>query len=558
MNEVKLTVNGNSCIMENQYLRLDWNERACIDAIYMNGKDISGVSDMGKDSFYVDYNAHYKFHRFRPSKFEILDNNGNIAHVAYTDTTGLLYIEYHIIMLSGEKGFYSFVVAGSNSDTTFELSELRVVCRFGNKIFNTAYNNERKGLQPTKSYMKQFECLMDETYRLPDGELYTNGDVYSKYDYAGYFSKNPAYGHAGNGYGFFLIPVSTEYYAGGPQKQDLLMHYDGIVLNYFTGAHFGTGPLIVETDWKKFYGPFMWYFNEGDDNDALYADALKKAEIEKAKWPYQWVSHPMYPLNRSTVKGTLTFSDGSPCNNTTVLLAQSGLCLERQSADYIFYAYTDENGNFTIPHVRMGSYTLYAYQTGGHITQQPAFEGVNISGETCNLGNLTFEIPNRNVLWQLGKATRTCEGYKYSGELRNYKWHHMTPSDITFTIGESNEAEDWYYAQTVAGTWQINFNLDKVEDTDYYLTVALAGVTKGNISEKTEACFTIRVNGKLLHEKCYINDGSIYRSATLSGRYRRIEVKVDPAILKPGINTVSFVNDSYMAMYDTVIFEKEN
>ncbi len=556
---VTLTVSGNNCTLSNGILTLSWKEDGTIASIVRNGVELvcntEERSDTGgKTVFYVDYHAEGAFRKYRTPHLKVIEANDQMAHVAYVDATGYLAIEYHIILMQGESGYYSYVIGANNTDTEFELSEFRIVYRCGSRIFDHAYNNERHGLQPTHKYMEQFEKLFDETFRLPDGEKYTNGDVYSKYDYAGYFSKNPAWGQYGHGYGFFVIPVSTEYYPGGPMKQELLVHYDGIVLNYFTGSHFGTGAFHVPIGWKKFYGPFYQYFNEGENPEELYRDALAVAAKEQEKWPYQWVNDPLYPLVRSQVSGKLVLEDGSPCANATVILGKGGLNLERQSADYIYDTRTDEEGGFTLKNVRFGTYSLYAYETGGCNTEQLQVNDLTIRETKQDLGILVWKLPREKVLWQLGRATRTCEGYRYAGELRNYKWMNMVPETLHFRLGNSTESSDWYYAQTKQGTWYLHFTLDRFPTSPCRIIIAIAGAKGGLL--------TISLNGEdeahLINETYLTNDGAIYRSATLSGRYRRIIAPVPAALLKTGENVLALTVHEGMVMYDTILMMEES
>lgn len=560
MPAVSVTALNNRCILSNGILTMEWNEDASVARIERNGVEIfcntPERSDTGgKRGFFIDYHAEGAFHKMHVKSLEIIEHTDKMAHVAYIDNTGYLSIEYHIVLFEGQSGYYTYVIAGNNTDSTFELSEFRIVYRCGMRIFDHACTNERKGLQPSRDYMTQFEKLQDETYRLPDGELYSNSDVYSKYDYAGYFSKNPAWGQYGHGYGFFIIPVSAEYYPSGPLKQELLVHYDGILLNYFTGAHFGTGNLHVPIGWKKCYGPFYQYFNEGNDGDELYADALKTAATEKLKWPYAWVNHPLYPLDRSQVTGKLQFEDGSPCRNTTIILCKDNINLERQSAGYIFYTTTDNNGCFTLEKVRKDDYTLLAYQTGGSNTHEFKLP-VSITGPVVNLDTLTWVLPKRSLLWQLGTATRTSEGFKYSGELRNYKWMGMVPADIDFYIGKSDSKNDWYYAQTLPDScWNIHFEPDKIPEKDCVITIALAGICKNVMTNKQNAILYTYLNNNEISCKVFTNDSSIYRSSTTNGRYRKFEIKVPHDMLKEGDNILSFKNTDAMIMYDTILME---
>ncbi|MBE5960468.1 MAG: rhamnogalacturonate lyase [Lachnospiraceae bacterium] len=564
MTDVTLKVENNTCVMDNGILSITWKEDASVASLLKDGiellKEVDPITKetITRHTFYVDYHAEGKFRKFYVSSLNVITNTPDMAHICYIDTHGLLYLEYHIIMMKGMSGIYSYVIAKNNTDSEFTLSELRTVYRFGTKIFDHGCNSERIGLQPTHKYMEQYECLQDETYRLPDGEKYTNGDVYSKYDYASYFSTNKAWGQFGHNYGFFVIPVCTDYYPSGPLKQELLVHYDGIVLNYFTGAHFGTGPFHVPMNWEKCYGPFFLYFNEGKDGPALYQDALAVAAKEQTKWPYSWVNDPLYPLIRSTVTGKLILSDGTGCHNTTVVLAKKGLCFEKQTADYIYYTTTDDAGRFTLDHVRFGSYSLYAYQTGGDVTEQFEADDISIQNKHVSLPDMTFCVPRRKKIWQIGTATRTSDGFVFGGELRNYKWSQMVPANLTYTIGISNDHADWYYAQTKPGIWNINFSFSPKENASYVLIIALSGVCAGSMTGRTEPYYAVKLNNSLIKEVTFLNDSSVYRSATRNGRYRRLVIPISASLLTQGDNTISLCVDNCMIMYDTILFEQES
>lgn len=558
MQPVTLSLSGNNCTLSNGLISMFWKEDGTLGSIRKN--DVELVRNMpdrsdtaGKPAFYVDYYAEGAFHEFCSPELRVIESSGQMAHIAYIDTSCYLAIEFHIILMQGQSGFYSYVSASNNTDTPFELSEFRIVYRCGSRIFDHAYNCERHGLQPTHSYMEQHEKLQDETYRLPDGEKYSNGDIYSKYDYAGYFSQNPLWGQYGHGYGFFVIPASTEYYPGGPLKQELLVHYDGIVLNYLTGAHFGTGNLHVPLGWQKFYGPVYQYFNEGEKPEELFRDALLTAEAEAAKWPYQWVKEPLYPLVRSQVSGQLLFQNGTPCNSTTVILGQGDLPVELQSAGYLYYTHTDSEGRFTLKNVRPGTYSLFARQTGGSNTEQLQNDNILITESRQQLPPITWNLPPEKVIWQLGKATGTCEGYRFAGEMRNYKWMTMVPDTVHFHIGKSKESEDWYYAQVHEGSWYIHFHLDNIPSSKCYLIIALAGASRGGTESRILPCLTITLNEQLLQKAAFTNDGAVYRSSTTGGRCRRLKINVDPAFLHKGENLVQLNIHNGMIMYDTIL-----
>ncbi len=192
------------------------------------------------------------------------------------------------------------------------------------------------------------------------------------------------WGHLGHGFGAWFIPVSNESYAGGPLRQDLSVHQDALILNYLGGGHLGSGGTASGRNGEKIHGPWYVYFNTGDSLDAIVADAKKTALAEQKKWPYPWVSEPLYPTKRATVTGQLTVSHDRSAAFAYIILAQPvtgggarggrggatgavedlGSGLANQGGDYIFYVKADADGKFSLPAVRPGTYTLFAWQTG--------------------------------------------------------------------------------------------------------------------------------------------------------------------------------------------------
>jgi hypothetical protein len=169
--------------------------------------------------------------------------------------------------------------------------------RFDRDILDYAYTDERTGQQPKYADLLTYPKLQDETWKLPDGTMY------QKYDYATYFSATKMWGHYGHGFGVFFIPVSTEYYAGGPLRQELMVHQDALILNYIGGGHYGGGGRTTGESGVKMFGPWLLYFNTGDSPQAMIDDAHQRASSEAKKWPYQWVDEPLYPLQRTNVAG---------------------------------------------------------------------------------------------------------------------------------------------------------------------------------------------------------------------------------------------------------------
>jgi rhamnogalacturonan endolyase len=145
--------------------------------------------------------------------------------------------------------------------------------------------------------------------------------------------------------------------------------------------------------------------------------------------------------------------------------------------------------------------------------------------------------------------------FKFGDQPRNLNWIQRVPANLTFTIGQSKDSDDWYFAQGKVGHWVIKFNLTRVYSGSAYLSVPLSGGGGG-------AKVTISVNGNKLLSIAPDNDASTYRAANRSARYLLEETSFPASYLLQGANTVDFNMTSAGGrwnglMYDTVILETD-
>jgi rhamnogalacturonan endolyase len=582
--EVRMTLNGGPAkpgdyspndikdlVLDNGLLKITFGHDTRNDisatSVIKNGQELAhnlhGVvprdTDAGR-SFYHDYNASGGYMHARIVR--IVKNTPALVHFALIDT-GTPALEDHYVMLAGESGIHPYVIIRSPFN-----GEMRTMYRFDMDILDWAYSGERLGRQPKYALLQSISergNAGDETWRLPDGS------IYQKYDYCLYYSETPAFGHLGHGFGVFFIPVSTESYAGGPLRQELAVHQDALILNYIGGGHFSGGGTAAGRNGAKIHGPWYLYFNTGDTPEAIIADAKKAAAAEQKKWPYQWVEEPLYPVKRTTVTGQLKISHDRSAAHAYIILGQpgnsggrgggrggagggSGSAADRasvlytQAGDYIYYVKADADGKFSLPAVRPGTYTLYAWQTQGPITQSFARDGVVVSGDTLDLGAVAWDPPwHPNFLWQIGQADRMAGEFKFGDQPRTSQWLLQVPANLTFTIGKSKEATDWYYAQKT-GVWTVKFNLDKTYSGNAYLTIAIAG---------GGGAVAAAINGTNVGSLSYGDDASVRRAANRSGRYARNEFTFPASVLKPGENTLTLTDRGAGLMYDTIVLEAD-
>jgi rhamnogalacturonan endolyase len=605
-----------SLVMANGLLTLTFGKDANGDfsavSVVKDGQELAhnlhGIEPRDKDArrtFYLDSNAGHG--HLVTDTVQVFRNTPDLAHFAVIDNREL-HLEHHFVMLRGESGVHPYVIIRSKPGV--RTGEMRTMYRFDRDVLDYAWEAERTGQQPKYAFLQSISDpgnMGDETWRLPDGS------VYQKYDYVPYYAESPMWGHYGHGFGVFFMPVSLESYAGGPLRQELAVHQDALILNYIGGGHFGGGGSATGLNGEKIHGPWYLYFNTGPTADAIIADAKRVAEGEKAKWPYAWMDEPLYPLHRTAVTGQLKLTHDRSTAYATIILGQpanpariggpggrrdggpaavarpprggapdegdagSGplgrggapegvapvedraSAVYTQWGDYLFYARADADGRFILPNVRPGTYTLYAWQAQGPVTQSFAKDGLVVAGDTVDLGTLTWDAPyHPNLVFQVGRPDRIAGEFRLGGAPRSNQLVLKIPDDLTFTVGKSREQDDWYYAQhgpaaPRTSTWSIKFKIKSVPSGSAYLTIPVAG-GPGDIA--------VLVNGKQVGRVFHRDDASVRRAANRSGVYERFEFTFPTSDLAVGENTVSLrtlrASGNFNGiMYDTIVLETD-
>ncbi len=471
-------------------------------------------------------------------------------------------VDLHFVMQRGESGYYAY--AEFRHDASMAgggIGQTRFVVLGSDVITDHVIDDARKGPVDRSPFVK---AVSDATY------LQKDGNVYCKYDNTAFLKNHYVHGMTGNGTGVWMVTPSNEYVNGGPIKQELTVHAGNTLLSMFVGGHFGgAGPHIaVGEPWTHIYGPVFVYLNKGANTDAMFADAKRQADEERAKWPYKWVNNPDYPVDRGTVSGAIHMTDGAPTKGATVVLAQPGSDWTLQGRDYEFWSDVDANGQFSISKVRPGTYALYAY--GANQFEQFEADNVNVTaGKTTNLGTLDWKaVKHGTTLWQIGTPDRTSLEYR-GGEdnwgpngMRHYA-NYMTypqafPNDVTFVIGKSHEATDWNYAQWTwyckKPYWSIDFTLPSQLTGTATMTV---GIAASNPLNGHSTNTVIKVNGHEVQDLHLIKSGAAaYRSGGSDSQYQLKYVTFDASLLKPGDNEIT-LGDRKATPYPAIPAEAE-
>ena len=434
--------------------------------------------------------------------------------------------------------------------------------------------------------------------------------------------------------GVYFINPSNEYIGGGPEKLDLVAHMGATLLDYWTSGHYAGGSgnnIPAGESWKHVVGPVFVYFNSLDDPKdpsqdeldklkatsgsgmpavpaewhdnamALWNDAVAKSKAVKAAWPYNWVEGVDYPHKdgRATVTGQLVLDDPQAAKKTlphlTVGLAHpnyqgagsgfqarggnGGIVTWAHDGDY-YQFWTDgaADGKFTIPNVRPGKYTLHAFADGASKNSPRGWTSpwklARRSIWASSTGSLfpfrqadRRDWPSRPHLRQIPKVGDGANYWLWGWPLR---YAGLFPNDVTYTVGKSDPAKDWFFEEAAptttawlnpdakdpfnqrfgwvntppskadpwrdwgrgrATTWTVKFNVPKAAQGTAVLRLALAGADGGSLSSG--------VNGADVGKARPVSTNALRYNTARGAWYQYIQ-KFDASLMKPGANQITF------------------
>jgi rhamnogalacturonan endolyase len=546
--DVSVTVSGMAVTLDNGLAHFSFAEDASAKNV---GSDqinlVDHLSGTGRDpsrfrSFYLDYHAG-GVTDFKPETLQVLEQSAGRAHVMWIQRKGKLDLEYHLVMVRGEAGLYSYVVARNSSEAPLLVSELRTIYRFNVDRMDHLYTTQGASQPPRYGDLEKMDFVQDETWRLP------NGFAYSKYNLVDYLRQNEFWGAYGGGYGVWFIPLNHDYYSGGPLKQDLMVHQDAIILNYMTGAHMGTSDMIAPAGWRKVYGPGFVYLNRGEGNAAIQ-DAAAQARSQSKQWPLSWMNDPDYPVLRAQLAGQIA---GRGAERLNVILAPQAGDPELQTLGYLYATQTDATGHYSFDAVRPGTYWLTVYTASGYDQGTLYQQEVIVSADTKKLATVALAAAGKYV-WHIGVADRTSTGFKFSDQPRNADWVGKVPAKLDFRVGVQQD-QDWYYAQTQPGDWNIHYQ-ETHPEAPRRLNLAFASTSSSGMQKPTQPKLSVLVNGERIGDLAYPNDKTIYRGGMKNGQYRNDSIAIPAGLLHAGENTITLRNYGGSFMYDAISLEE--
>lgn len=399
-----------------------------------------------------------------------------------------------------------------------------------------------------------------------------------KYDFNLEYYQVGCWGHASdrNRVGAWVVLGSHEFFNDGPMKQDL-SSASSLIHIHFGMNHYAGSSTVLKSgeEWRKMYGPFLLYCNAGGNADQLWADARAKAASERRLWPHAWVRRDdLYPPSaaRGTVKGTLEIRDplkpAVKAAGAWVGLSQTppGGNFQKDSNAYQYWTKADAQGAFEIRHVRPGTYTLSAFNVGavGEFEER----GIEVKAGSNEVGSRVWNVPRlgRSLAWEIGVPDRRAAEFRYAESFFNgYEWRKFSkelPNPLVFTVGRSNPALDWNYAQgaymvndrPVAWPWCIRFDLDQAPASgDARLVLALASAHRARLQ--------VKINDRAVKEFYpAIPEGNTLLRQGSHSKYQLVNVDFPGSLLRKGRNEITLTqmrqeSAAVHVMYDAVALE---
>lgn len=512
---------------------------------------------------YFSYNDNDGFYSPTTLSPQVKINNSEIADIYFVHTNNFV-VEMHYVFRKDESGFYTYFVISDNGLAYKSMAEVRFALRVDKDIFDYAWTIEREGAMIHPDVLANYvEEIQDATYLLQDGSIYT------KYDWSvdRYFDTH--HGLMGNGQGIWTIEASREYINGGPSMQDLTLHGTDttpILLNTFNTTHYGNYGILLKREYETFsklWGPAFTYINSGT-NEEIIADAAAKAAEKQAEWPYTWLDHELYPIDRGVMTGTLEMNGGGEVANARVFLSKKEptwysehLDWQKNPYDYFFMTEADASGNFTIEDIIPGTYTLYAYTQQGKLIEELKQEGIVIAAGANAAGTIAWDAGDKEqTIFQIGSADHKSGEYKLADLPRLYGRWFDSPSSLSYDTATDNPREDWYYCQQESSDWDIHFPIvNSAALVDPTLKIALSGTDANPHLE-------VWVNEQKVNSTSLGTDSGIRRSSLTAGKYTLITLSIDKNLLVDGANTITLkcigsAGDYKGVMYDAVLLEAD-
>jgi rhamnogalacturonan endolyase len=223
---------------------------------------------------------------------------------------------------------------------------------------------------------------------------------------------------------------------------------------------------------------------------------------------------------------------------------------QNDAKHYEFWMHADSRGNFIIPNVRPGNYTLHAIADG--VLGDFSLTNVTIeAGKSLDLGKLSWQpVRFGRQLWDIGIPNRTGSEFFKGDDYFHWGWYleypKLFPNDVNYIVGKSDFRKDWFFEQlphsenptntTGTGTgrsttWSIAFNLPDAPRGKATLRLALCGIGTRSLTATMNEQSIGSVTG-LVYNATINRDG-------IGGYWSPRDIAFDASLMKAGTNVLN-------------------
>ncbi len=590
---------GDSVVLNNGIIRARIEKRSGnILSLKYNGIEQLNQVGGSRTGAYHDFQTSYGFETMNNCVYTVKVDSSDIVDISlkrwYNPQTGQVTpadADIHYVLNRGDTGLYSYsILEHKQQYPAFDLGSWRLVEWIAQN--GTEYLCERIYVDSLRNW--QMPSVYDFNNASPTGigeivKLNTGvraGKYDGKYEYTAAFWETPVWGHASsvNHLGTWMVLSSPEFFNGGPTHQDLNAAA-GINHMLLNGLHYGDKSFVIPQgeQWSKIYGPYLLYTTSEQTGDENWAAAKQRAEMEKAKWPYAWLTNtPEYPLaaERGSISGKFIIRDilksgvtGANAWVGVTRISNADNEWQHEGKNYHYWVKTDASGAFTIPNVRPGTYSFFAYSNGAVGEYRQDSVSV-VAGGVSELGNITWTIPRNNgiLLWEIGEANRKSNEFRlgkldYAEGFVERKFRDTFPNPVVYNVADQNWATvlpfahtkypDAAFAPAELWKWRINFTVPAGTPTlgNARLTIVYAS--------NDHAQQWIYVNNENAPFTAYFpdnSDGNAFIRQANYAKYSYREVLIPMSRLLAGNNTITLAmlsNSGWVShlMYDYLSFE---
>jgi len=218
--------------------------------------------------------------------------------------------------------------------------------------------------------------------------------------------------------------------------------------------------------------------------------------------------------------------------------------------NYQFWVTADDSGDFSIPNVRPGTYSLHAIADGvlgdltlSNVTVAPA--------QKLALGRVDWQpVRFGRQLWDIGIPNRSGSEFFKGDDYFHWGWYlqypRLFPYDVKYVIGKSDFRKDWFFEQVPrnedtnnttgrgngsATTWTVTFELPEAPHGRATLRLAICGVGTRTLSAKVND----QPVGNLTN---LVYNATINRDG-IDGYWSEHDLTFNAALMKPGQNVLA-------------------